>query len=108
MDDDRARRLALNEAVARDVNEAVEETGRDWHTDDEQIELICECSNDRCAERIHVTRREYREVRENPLRFMVVDDHVNEQIEHRVGRVGDATIVEKDGPGRDVASSTAA
>ena len=107
MDADRARRLALNEAVARDVNPAVEETGRDWHDAGERIELICECSAGNCSARIHVTRAEYEQVRENDLRFMLVDGHVNEEIEHRVGTVGDATIVEKEGPGRSVASSTA-
>ena len=107
MDDYRERRLALNEAVARDVNERVEEAGADWHADDERIELICECSRNECAERIHVTRNEYREVRQSPVRFMVVDAHVAPEIETRVGSAGDATVVEKTGPGRDVASSLA-
>jgi hypothetical protein len=107
MDDDRERRLALNEAIAREVNEHVEEVAGSWHADDERIELICECSRDGCAERIHVTTAEYHSVRENELRFMLVDAHVNEEIEHRVGTAGDATVVEKEGSGREVASRTA-
>ena len=107
MDQDRERRLALNEAVARDVNERVESVASGWHDPEEQIQLICECSNESCSERIHVTSVEYHEVREHEDRFMVIDAHVNEEIERRVGTVGDATVVEKIGEGRDVARSTA-
>jgi hypothetical protein len=107
MDEDRARRLALNEAIARDVNNAVGEIAADWHADHERISLICECSLESCSERIHVTLPEYGEVRRHPNRFLVVDEHVVEQIEQRVGSAGDATVVEKIGPGRDVAEATA-
>lgn len=107
MEPDRQRRLALNEAVAREVNARVEEVAGNWHANDERIELICECSNDGCALRIHVTTAEYREVRSSDVRFMVVDDHVNEEIERRVGSAGDSTVIEKIGLGRDVASRMA-
>jgi hypothetical protein len=101
MDDLRARRLALNEAIARDVNDAVAEVAAHWHRPDEPIELICECSHVTCAERVTLTFDEYRAVRQNDARFVVVDDHVVDEIEQRVGRVGTATIVEKTGPARD-------
>lgn len=106
MDDERARRLALNEAIARDVNSATGEIARRWHRDDEQIELLCECSYDTCSERVHLTGPEYEEVRSHADRFLIRDDHVIEEIERRVGTAGDATVVEKIGPGAQVAEET--
>ncbi|HEY6960419.1 MAG TPA: hypothetical protein VI408_00875 [Gaiellaceae bacterium] len=108
MNDERQRRLALNEAIARDVNAAVEEVVAQWDDGDDDVhEFICECSRDSCAERIHVPLAVYRDVRSNEHRFMVIDAHVSEEIEDRVGVAGDATVVEKTGPGRDVAEKTA-
>jgi len=107
MDEERARRLARNEAIARDVNEATGEVAARWHRDDEPIELICECSQESCSERVRVTASEYAEVRAHDARFLVRDEHVREEIERRVGTAGDATVVEKIGPGRQVAEETA-
>lgn len=107
MEDDRARRLALNEAVAREVNDAVGEVAERWHHDDEPIELICECSRLSCGERVRVTIREYTEVRSHSARFLVREEHISEEIERRVGIAGDAIVVEKTGPGRQVADATA-
>jgi hypothetical protein len=106
-DDARLRRLALNEAVAREVNDAVGEIAERWHHDDEPIEIICECSRESCSERIHVAIRDYAKVRAHDTRFLVRDDHVVEEIERRVGTAGDGTVVEKIGPGRQVAEATA-
>jgi hypothetical protein len=106
-DDARIRRLAANEAIARQVNEQVEQLGERWNTPDEPLELLCECSRAECTQRLHVSLAEYRAVRDNDARFMLVDDHVDTEIERRVDQVGDATVVEKFGPGRDVAVATA-
>jgi hypothetical protein len=38
---------------------------------------------------------------------MLVDGHVDLEIERRVDEVGDATVVEKFGPGREVAVESA-
>jgi hypothetical protein len=107
MDEARERKLALNEAIAREVNEHVESVAAQWHDSDETIELICECSLDSCSQRVHVALRDYHAVRQSPARFLLVDEHVNEEIEHRVGAAGNATVVEKDGPGHQVAAELA-
>ena len=108
MDDDaRVRRLAANEAIARQVNEQVEQLGERWNGPDEPLEILCECSRAECTQRLHVPLADYRAVRENDARFMLVEDHLDEEIERPVGEVGDATVVEKLGPGRDVAEATA-
>jgi len=103
MDDARERKLAQNEALARAVNEEVEKLVSVWADESTAIELICECSLATCSERIHVPRTDYHRTRESPVRFLVCDEHVVEEIEDRIGTAGDATVVEKRGEGRDVA-----
>jgi hypothetical protein len=108
MDEDaRVRRLAANEAIARQVNEQVEQLGERWNAPEEPLEILCECSRAECTQRLHVSLPDYRTVRENDARFMLVDGHVDLEIERRVDEVGDATVVEKFGPGREVAVESA-
>jgi hypothetical protein len=107
MDDERVRRLAANEAIARQVNEQVEELGQRWNAPGEPLEILCECSRAECTQRLHVSLADYTAVRENDTRFMIVDGHMVEEIERRVGEVGEAIVVEKLGPGREVAIETA-
>lgn len=107
MDEARERRLAANEAIAREVNAQVEQLAARWNHPDSPMELLCECSLDECSDRIHVPLADYTRVRESAVQFMLVDAHVIEEIEERVGEAGDATVVEKTGPGRDVAAQLA-
>jgi hypothetical protein len=107
MEEDRARRLALNEAVARELNDAVGAVVERWHDDGDPFEIVCECSHVSCRERLHVTTSDYAAVRAHPARFLLVDDHVVAEIERRVGAAGDATVVEKIGFGRQVAEEDA-
>jgi hypothetical protein len=107
MDDERVRRLAENEAIARQVNEQVKQLGQRWNAPGELLEILCECSLAECTQRLHVSLTDYASVRENDTRFMMADGHMIEEVERRVGEVGDAIVVEKFGPGRDVAVETA-
>lgn len=107
MDAERQRRLAANEAIAREVNAQVEQLAARWNEHDEAMELLCECSLGDCTERVHVPLDRYLEVRQSPVRFMLVDSHVDERIENRVGEAGDSTVVEKIGEGREVAADLA-
>ena len=107
MDDQRVRRLAENEAIARQVNEQVQQLGQRWNAPGEPLEILCECSLGECAQRLHVPLADYTSVREHDARFMLVDDHIVDEIEKRVGKVGDATVVEKLGEGREVTEELA-
>jgi hypothetical protein len=107
VDDQRVLRLAENEAIARQVNEQVEQLGRRWNAPGEPLEILCECSLAECTQRLHVSLADYAAVREHDTRFLVVDGHMIEEIERRVGEAGDAIVVEKLGPGRDVAIENA-
>jgi hypothetical protein len=107
MTDPRAQRLAENEALAREVNERVGEVSESWLREDEPVEFVCECSLDECSDRIHLRMAEYRQVRTSPVRFAMLREHLVPEIEVVVGEAGDAVIVEKLGPGQDVAEETA-
>ena len=107
MDDLRARRLAENEAVAREVNQRVGDVAASWYERDEKVGFICECSHRSCHEHIELSMAEYAQVRSAPARFALVPDHIVAEIEREVGRIGDVVVVEKIGPGREVAEETA-
>jgi hypothetical protein len=104
---ERQRRLAANEALARDVNERVGEVTASWYAEGERLEFVCECSRAECTDRIHLLFSEYREIRSSPCLFVIVPGHMEPEIERAVRDVGDALVVEKTGPGREVAEETA-
>lgn len=106
-DERRERRLAENEALAREVNERVGDVAAAWYSEDEQLEFVCECTRDDCTSRVHLRLAEYAHVRSSPHWFVVVPEHVAPEIEREVERIGDYVLVEKVGAGREIAEETA-
>jgi hypothetical protein len=105
--EDRQRRLALNEALAREVNEVVDGLAAGWFDPEEPIEFRCECVDVGCEERVPLTRDEYLGVRSNRYWFIVVPGHEALEVERVVRRAREFVVVEKLGAGRDVADETA-
>lgn len=103
---ERERRLAENEALAREVNEAVKDVAEDWFDPDEQIEFRCECARATCTEPVSLTRREYESIRVAAVHFVVVAGHEEPEIELAAGRIRDYLLVEKVGAARDKAEET--
>ena len=100
--DDRARRVAANEAVARQVNEELTPL---QVTD--SLALLCECGSRECHATLEVSRSEYEEVRANPTRFLVVIGHDLPDVESVVSTRGEHVVVEKDDPeARELARRT--
>jgi hypothetical protein len=99
-------RMALNEALARDTNEMVERIAGRW-SDFEPMVFRCECARDDCQERIRLTREEYESVRSEGTRFVVVEGHVEPQVERVVGHIREYPLVEKTDPEvREIAEDT--
>ena len=99
-------RAARNEALFREVNEQVDSLSeRQRSGAAQELLFICECSDDRCTERVTVPRAVYEDVRANPRRFLVVPGH-DQAFEHVVDRTERYAIVEKEGPAGDVAEQT--
>jgi hypothetical protein len=105
-DERRERRLAENEALAREVNERVGDVAAAWYGEDERLDFVCECSLDECSDRVRLRMAEYSRVRSSPYWFVLLPEHLVPEIEREVERIGDYVVVEKLGAGRDVAEET--
>jgi len=78
---DRAERVGLNEAVFREVNERIEDLAEKLDLEDRLLDLVCECGDANCVERISMTRSEYEKVRSDPRQFSVYPGHQDDRIE---------------------------
>ena len=102
MDQESERRLARNEGLFRETNEAIERG--QWPNDPAKlVRFRCECSRMDCGEAVEVTLAEYEHVRDDPRRFVVLPGHETVEIESVVSRASGHVIVEK----RDLAGATA-
>ena len=85
--DERARRIGLNEALFRQVNEQLLDVTEAVRPAAEPLELICECGNLDCADHVRIDRDAYERLRSDPLLFAVAHGHafldVEEIVEHR-------------------------
>jgi len=96
--DERARKLALNEAFFRDVNERINDQLEVWgHGAPEAVEYLCECSNSLCTFKMELTPAEYEHVRSNGEWFAIVPDHALPEIEDVVERHDGYWVVSKRG-----------
>ena len=97
------RRLAMNEALFRDVNERIREISDSFGQEETTYDFLCECSDPACAERVVLTRAEYEHVRSDSTRFVVAKGHALPEVESVIERAKDHVIVEKEGEAADVA-----
>jgi hypothetical protein len=91
---ERAVRAAETEAIFRDVNETVVGEQHSGPPDAE-IAVLCECSNDTCAESLSVSRLDYERVRAVATQFLVVPEHLAPEIEVVVERDPGWWVIEK-------------
>jgi hypothetical protein len=105
--DSRAKRVAQNETLFREVNERVEEVASgfaDQGEEDRLIGFVCECGRRDCTESIQAKRAQYEAVRSNPLRFLVLPGHEDEEVERVVERTDRFLVVAKLGEGARLAA----
>jgi hypothetical protein len=86
-------RVARTESLFRDVNERIAESARRLGAED--ASFVCECDDAACTHRIHTELEEYEEVRADGAQFLVVDGHVNDDVEQVVERRRNFALVEK-------------
>jgi hypothetical protein len=97
----RHERQAINEALAREVNERVagldEQAVRMWAApSDQRFEFLCECSAEGgCEARLELTFEEYERVRAQDDRFVLAPGHETDEIEHVIERTARFLIVDK-------------
>ncbi|HEX5902374.1 MAG TPA: hypothetical protein VF028_04580 [Actinomycetota bacterium] len=76
----REERIAKNEAVAREINEQIDQTHESL-PDSSFIHIVCECGYEKCDEFMAVMRDEYERIRNDPRQFCVVREHVIHDVE---------------------------
>jgi hypothetical protein len=92
--EERERRIGMNEALFREVNERLEELAQGF-AHPGKLDLICECGNASCASRIEMDRKEYEQVRSDSATFAVVKGHEIPDVEEIVERGKRYDVVRK-------------
>lgn len=107
MDDERARRLGLNEAIFREVNERLEQLATTTLNTPDRLELVCECASTECTERISVELEDYETARAHAAHFLVAAGHADPEIERVLQKRAGYDLIEKNAGGpREVAEQT--
>ena len=104
MDDLRQKRLGLNEAVFREVNERIRGLANlfKWG-EPEPLDLVCECRNATCMQHIEMTRDEYKAVRAVDTHFALYPGHADPEIEQVISSHKGYEVVAKQGDAAEVA-----
>ena len=92
----REERIGLNEAVFREVNERIEDLAETFDLRTQSLDLICECGDAACVERISMTHDEYMELRSDAHQFAVHSGHEYPDVENVVARLKGYDVVRKD------------
>jgi len=95
----REERIGLNEAVFREVNERIESLAQSFDLGSQPLDLICECGDASCVERIHMTLAEFEALRSDSNQFAIYPGHDIPDVESVIAK-RDAYHVVKKNPGR--------
>ena len=105
--EERERRIGLNESLFREVNERVKDVNETFNVFTEQVDIVCECGDAKCTERIVLRAEEYESVRSNAEHFAVAPGHLAADVEHVIAEHEGWQVVRKDpGPAAHVARAT--
>lgn len=105
MDEPLQRRVAANENVFREVNDAIER-GLWPGEGDSLVAFRCECASLECNQLVELTPNAYERVRENPRRFLVLRGHELTEVETVVEAHRDYVVVQKRAAAGEVAEAT--
>jgi hypothetical protein len=98
----REERQGRNEALLREVNEAIER-GQWPSSADDPVRFRCECALLDCNETIEMTVGEYERLRQDPRRFVLLPGHEVSDVEIVVDAHGAYIIVEKQNGAGEIA-----
>ena len=78
----------------RAINERIRElANRFEQSPTEPLAFVCECSDETCVERVHLTTQQYDEVRAIPARFVVVPGHEATPLVERILYRSDTFVI---------------
>ena len=92
---EREERIGLNEAVFREVNERIESLAETFDLQSDQLDLVCECGDASCVQRISMTGAEYEQLRSDARQFAVHPGHEKLDVEKLVEKRAGYNIVLK-------------
>ncbi len=101
--DSRAKQVARNESLFREVNERIEEIAETMFKPSHSG-FFCECGDADCVELLELSVGEYEEIRSDPRRFVVKPGHELPDFE-RVVEQESYYVVQKVGDAGEVAES---
>ncbi len=101
--DERSARIGRNEALFREVNERLRELNQSFADFTGTWEIVCECAEITCVERLVISPAEYEAVRQRTERFLVVPGHVDRGAERVIEQHERYAVVEKLGEAGEVA-----
>ena len=90
---ERATRIGRTQSLFRSVNERIAATSE--RAGAEATEIVCECPDQSCTERVELPLERYEEVREEPTRFVVRPGHEDDSVGRVVERHRRFEVVEK-------------
>ena len=98
---------ARSQSTFRAVNENLRDFNERFAADSGLYTVACECADDACVVMIEIPEHAYRDVRENPRRFVVAVGHVYPEVERVVEEVEAYMVVEKFERGGEYAEAAA-
>src|SRR5215212_3215813 len=96
--DERTRRIGLNEALARQLNESIQKASESLGPVEEEgggYLILCECGERDCTEQLSIAPSRYNQVRSDPSLFIVGRGHVAAELEGVSADGGAYQIVRK-------------
>jgi hypothetical protein len=107
LSDEQARRVGLNEALFREVNEQIRSRADEFSVAEGAMTVICECGNGDCTERLEVPLSDYERVRGESVLYVVAKGHVFPDLERVEEETAEYDVVRKrEGIPADVARET--
>ncbi len=95
MTEERARRVGLNEAIFRQVNEQIRGLNREFGTEEGTMTVICECGDADCTERLEVGLSDYERFRGDARLYMIAKGNQIPDVETVVEQAEGYEVVQK-------------
>jgi hypothetical protein len=107
MTDERARRVGLNEALFRQVNEEIRGITATFGAESGTMTVICECGNSGCAEQLEVGVADYERIRSDARLYLIAHGHDFPEVEQVVeSREGWEIVRKREGTPAEVSEET--
>lgn len=86
MSEEQARRVGLNEALFRQVNEEIRGLASSFETEDGAMTVVCECGDSGCTDQIQVKVADYERIRGDSRLYIIATGHDIPDLESVVER----------------------